>query len=839
MHPRLYKAFTVSAFTVTLFSVGVFLSCSEGSRLEKIDPYTQFRGVSFADDFRVWAAGYLEKVPSDAKYESSNYIFEEGRVKLFAARGETECFHLVVGADFGNLDDVEIDFSEFAGPGGIKLPRENVSLYFEYFVTVQNPSDEYGWTGEIADPLIPLSGNFDLSRGTCQPIFVRIEVPKDAAPGTYTAGVTVSANGAGSQIISVELEIFDFTLNEHMPPVFGAVDPRIIGPWHGLDPLEDDTTDAAKKYEILLTSRGMTPLLFSYPDLVNRKPNTAAAGEWAKRVSKTSGTGGSSALVVPLTAGPDGSAPEISAMAEEYERLLGTLKGRKEELPPDVYVWCSFDGGSAQPFTDGETAQWWRNFAEAANKWEGSPRVMAVASPLRSIKPALELKGAVRAWIAPLSDVVLDPTRIRYLPEKEDVFIDLSSAGCDAIDGRAMATVLTAWYGYITGCDGMVLPPPDKGLFAPTNPWLDDPMVADGRYFGNGMATLFYPGGPVDSEEPVSSLRLELIRQAAEDWAYLNILEEKRGREYVVERLYSKLPLGKPVRGLKQNDITPAEIYDIRRSAAEEITGGKRVGVSVSVSGVVTDRKGKAISNAWVGDARFGTYTDATGRFELHNAVAAGGYLTVLCSGYRYDETPARGSGVTASLYRGLQSISKIYDFEMGVNPAYWMTGDEEDALMVSEENDFVFEGRRSIEIEFPTGRWSRAVNLYPKQRSLEDYDRIETAIYNPNDFAVDVYLILLDDIDLEVEDQYKLPIPLKPKSWTKVSLRTRDIERVHRYEFGRSPGGKYHILRSYDLDLNDVIGFGIGCKGLSEYGAPEGASFKVYLDDVFVLKFM
>jgi hypothetical protein len=830
LHPRLYKAFTVSTLTVALFSIGVLFSCGEGSRLEKIDPYTHFRGVNFADDFRVWAASYLEKVPRDARYESSNYIFEEGKVKLFAARGETECFHLVVGADFGNLDDVEIKFGEFAGPGGAKIPRENVSLYFEYYVTVQNPSDEYGWTGEIADPLIPLSRSFDLSRGTCQPIFVRIKVPEDAAPGTYAAGATVSANGAGSQTLSVELEVFDFTLTEYMPSVFGTADARIIGRWYGLDPSSDDTTDVTKKYETLIASRGMAPLLFSYPDLVNRKSAGTAAGEWAKRVSKTAERGGSSALVVPLTAGPDGSAPEISAAAEEYERLLDALKGRQKELPPDVYVWCSFDGGSAQ---------WWRDFAEAADKWEGSPRIMAVASPLRSITPALELKGAVGAWVTPLSDVVLDPTRFRYLPDGEDAFVNLTSAGCGAIDGQAMATVLTAWYGYITGCDGMVLPPPDKELFAPVNPWLDDPMVADSKYFGNGMATLFYPGGPVDSEEPVSSLRLELIQQAAEDWAYLKMLEEKRGREYVVERLYSKLPLGKPVRGLKQNDITPAEIYDIRRSAAEEITGGERVGVPVSVSGVVTDQKGKVIPDAWVGDARFGTYTDATGRFELHNAVAAGGYLTVLCSGYRYDEIPARGNGITVSLYRGLQSISKIYDFEMGVNPAYWMTGEKEDALMVSEENEFVFEGRRSIEIEFPTGRWSRAVNLYPKQQSLKDYDRVETAIYNPNDFAVDVYLILLDDIDLEVEDQYKLPISLKPKSWTKVSLRTRDIERVHRYEFGRSPGGKYHILRSYDLDLNNVIGFGVGCKGLSEYGAPEGASFKIYLDDVFVLKFM
>jgi hypothetical protein len=385
----------------------------------------------------------------------------------------------------------------------------------------------------------------------------------------------------------------------------------------------------------------------------------------------------------------------------------------------------------------------------------------------------------------------------------------------------------------------MVAPPPDAGLFAPTNPWLDDPMVADGRYFGNGMAALFYPGGPADCKEPVSSLRLELIQQAAEEWAYLRMLEEKRGREYVAERLNSKLPLGKPVRGLKRKDITPSEIYDVRRSAAEELAGGKRVGALVATSGVVTDRKGKAVTGAWIGDAKFGTYTDITGHFELHNAEASGGYLTVLKSGYQFDEIPAGGSGVHVGLYRGLQGITKAYDFEMGIKPAYWMTGEEEDALMVAEEKEFVYEGGRSIEIEFPTGRWSRVVNLYPKERSLDDYHRIETAIYNPNDFAVDVYLILLDDIDLDIEDQYVHPISLRPKSWTSVSLRTHDIENVHRYEFGRSPGGKYHIIRSYDLDLSDVIGFGIGCNGMSEYGAPEGASFKIYLDDVFVLKFM
>ncbi|UCE26032.1 MAG: DUF4091 domain-containing protein [Candidatus Coatesbacteria bacterium] len=836
-----HRGLSLRTLTLTflLFSTAALLGCGGGSGLEKINPYTQFRGVTFADDFRVWAVGYLEKVPRDAKYESSNYIFDDGRVRLFAARGETECFHLVVGADFGNLDDVEVEFGEFAGPGGAVIPAENVSLYFEYYVTLQNPSDAYGWAGEVADPLIPLSDEFDLARATCQPIFVRIEVPEDAVPGTYTADAVVSAKGAGSQTVTVELEVFNFTLTEHLPPVFAVVDPRIVGPWHGLDPLNDDTTGIAKEYEDLLVSRGVTPLLFSYPGLANTKSAASAAGEWAKRVSKTAERNGLPALVIPLSASADGSAPEISAANEDYRRLMGALEAKNVEIPPDVYLWCSFDGGSAQPFVDGTAAKWWHGLAEASGTWEGSPAVMAVASPLRAATPALELKGAVSAWVAPLPDIALDPDRFYHLPESEHAFLNLTSAGADVIDARGAVAVLTAWYGFIADCKGMVVPPPDPELFAPTNPWLDDPMVADGRYFGNGMAALFYPGGPVDSKEPISSLRLELLQQAAEEWAYLRMLEEKQGPEYVVERLYSKLPLGKPIRGLSQRDITASEIFDVRRSAAEELAGGKRVGAPVTTSGVVTDRKGKAIPGVWIGDAEFGMYTDTTGHFELNNAAASGGYLTVLRSGYQFDEIPAGGSGVRVGLYRGLQGITKAYDFEMGINPAYWMTGEEEDALMVAEESEFVYEGGRSVEIEFPTGRWSRVVNLYPKERSLDDYHRIETAIYNPNDFAVDVYLILLDDIDLDIEDQYLHPISLRPKSWTNVSLRTRDIEKVHRYEFGRSPGGKYHIVRSYDLDLSDVIGFGIGCNGLSEYGAPEGGSFKIYLDDVFVLKFM
>jgi hypothetical protein len=838
---RPHKEISFGALTLIflLFFTAAFLGCGVGSDLEKIDPYTQFQGVTFADDFRVWAVGYLEKVPRDAKYESSNYIFDDGRVGLFAARGETECFHLVVGADFGNLDDVKVEFGEFAGPGGAAIPAENVSLYFEYYVTLENPSDAYGWAGEAADPLIPLSNEFDLARATCQPVFVRIEVPKDATPGTYAAEAVVSAKGAGSQSVTVELEVFDFTLAEYLPPVFAVVDPRIVGPWHGLDPLNDDTTDVAKEYEDLLVSRGAIPLLFSYPGLANTKSAASAAGEWAKRVSKSAERNGLPALVVPLAASADGSAPEIAAAAEDYRQLIKALEGNDVVIPPDIYLWCSFDGGSGQPFIDGADAEWWRGLANAANDWEGSPGVMAVASPLRSAAPALELKGAVDAWVAPLSDVALDPDRFCHLPKGERAFVNMTSAGADFIDGRAAVAVLAAWYGFSAGCYGMVVPPPDAELFAPKNPWLDDPMVADGRYFGNGMAALFYPGGPVDCKEPISSLRLELLQQAAEEWAYLRMLEEERGREYVVERLYSKLPLGKPIRGLTQKDIAPSEVYDVRRSAAEEIAGGKRVGAPVATSGVVTDRKGKAVPGVWVGDAEFGTYTDITGRFELHNAAASGGYLTVLRSGYQFDEIRVGGSGVRVGLYRGLQGITKAYDFEMGINPAYWMTGEEEDALMVAEESEIVYEGGRSIEIEFPTGRWSRVVNLYPKERSLDDYHRIETAIYNPNDSAVDIYLILLDDIDLDIEDQYMYPISLRPKSWTNVSLRTRDIEKVHRYEFGRSPGGKYHILRSYDLDLSDVIGFGIGCNGLSEYGAPEGGSFKIYLDDVFVLKFM
>ena len=57
MYPHKEISLKILTLTFLLFSTAALLSCGEGSRLEKIDPYTQFRGVSFADDFRVWAVG--------------------------------------------------------------------------------------------------------------------------------------------------------------------------------------------------------------------------------------------------------------------------------------------------------------------------------------------------------------------------------------------------------------------------------------------------------------------------------------------------------------------------------------------------------------------------------------------------------------------------------------------------------------------------------------------------------------------------------------------------------------------------------------------------------------
>jgi hypothetical protein len=155
-----------------------------------------------------------------------------GWARLFAARGETVAFNLLVESPAAQTHGISITPpAELTGPGSAIRPA--FSLYRDWYVK------DGDWYPEAC---IPLTGPFDIPAvdnkvpgQKNQSILVELLVPKAAKPGRYTGNLLVSANGKTDRV-PLTLEVnslampdtlsFDVSLNTYgtMGHLFGIDD---------------------------------------------------------------------------------------------------------------------------------------------------------------------------------------------------------------------------------------------------------------------------------------------------------------------------------------------------------------------------------------------------------------------------------------------------------------------------------------------------------------------------------------------------------------------------------------------------------------------------------------
>jgi len=807
------------------FAAVVATSCRRGeSRLEPVDIYTQYHGVTFVEKFKIWAAGPDEVVARDAFYEPSNYIYDGQTVFLAALRGETEAFHLVVNADYGNVNDVTVAVSEFRGPGGVTIPAAAATVYFEYYLKVKQPSDYRGRAGAVADPLPPLAKPFDLAKTEAQPLFVVVTVPADARPGKYAATITVSAKKAQSQKLALELTVLPQRLEEaSLPPVLLEPDYRAVNAWETGEAETPAREKALAPYLDLLRSRGVAPLDFGYSQARLTTSGAKAAAKWAAAAA------GADPAFFYLSPNADGSAPKAETLAAEYKTLYDAFRAKP---PKRAAAWPAFEGGAVNPLANGAaSAAWWAALRKAADGWPGRPALAAAASPLRR-SPGVSLEGAASVWFVPFADVAACPEYFANMRAPNLYFLRADGCGADLLDGRQTGLRLLSWYGYLWGARGLAALAPPAGAVRPANPWRDEPLAGTPAAYGNGFGCWFYPGAPAELEAPVSSHRLELLRQGREDWALLRMVEKKRGRAYVEERLKALLPYDlRDLNDVSARDLGTNQIYELRKALLAELAGGPAPGRAAAAAGRVTDAGGVALYHVRVGDGTFATYTSEDGSYRLTRRVGA---LEATAPGYRVE-----AAGGDVKLFRGLRGLEPVFDFESGIVPAQWLAGGATDALSVYEERQIISEGRIALGVEFACGRPGRVVNLYPRTKDFSKFHRLEFDVFNPQPFVADLTLLLLDDDAADVAEQYRHRVTCRPQAWTRVSLRVRDLAEAGEQQFRIKEDGTAYVKAAYKPDLSRVLGVGFEADGLAGAGGRDGkARYKLVIDNIKLVIF-
>jgi hypothetical protein len=147
---------------------------------------------------------------------------------LGAARNEYAPFQIVVHAGESGLKRVNAAAGPLKAKRGETIPGSRITLYREHFIEVKKLSPkskgELGWYPDALIPFVdpstgkpPLQGRFSaapfqIPSNSNQPLWVDVQVPKEAVPGDYEGAVTVSAQGEKPIKVPVHLTVWDFTL---------------------------------------------------------------------------------------------------------------------------------------------------------------------------------------------------------------------------------------------------------------------------------------------------------------------------------------------------------------------------------------------------------------------------------------------------------------------------------------------------------------------------------------------------------------------------------------------------------------------------------------------------
>ena len=506
-----------------------------------------------------WTAGPLDKIrPVDQAPRGAAKV-----ANLKAARNEFEPFQVALRTEAADIDGIDVEVSDFRGPGGSRIAGETVTVYAEQFIDLAKPSSIDGGTGLWPDALIPRTDRYaherrnafpvTLRRGVTQPLWFEVYVPQTATPGKYIATATISRRGAPEFTIPINLAVWSFALpsTSSFKTTFGL---------NGVTALKQHRGSYTSDSDLFALTR-----LYAKAALLHR----------------ISTHGGSMA---PPKYTCDGRRVSIDWHAYDGEvapLLEGKTVSGDDPLPGarattvEVRAPSSFDSGDCE---SAYYAAWMKHFQEKgwdsrlflylwdepkpadASKVADHARTVLHAAPallnLITTPFTANLDDLVRIWVPLVNCLESRPSFANYCADQPPLsayrsekehpkalwfYQSCASHGCNSaggpyftgwpsymIDAPGTANRVMPWVAWKFNIQGELYYNMDEAYAYDKDPWTN--MRISG---GNGDGTLFYPGRPNriggHSDIPIESIRLKLIREGLEDYEYLALAAKLGG----------------------------------------------------------------------------------------------------------------------------------------------------------------------------------------------------------------------------------------------------------------------------------------------------------------------
>ncbi len=508
---------------------------------------------------------------------------------LRAARNEYASFQIVVRAGAGGLKSVNAAAGPLIPKWGKAIPAPRMTFYREHYIEVRKLSPKSkGVPGWYPDALIPFldpstgkppvrarfaAAPFDISPDSNQPLWVDLLTPRDATPGEYRGTITISAEGNRPHKIPIELTVWDFTLPEtpSMRTHFGDADvnplesrPPQIAAWRSLDEARQRALQTA--YAELMAAHRICPPIppFLMPKVnadgsIDPQSTDAALKQWIERFHIT---GFPIRFLGMDSRGWQGD--PVGADRKRNARYLSSMYAylRANHWDKLAYVYVVDEPNSLEAYNDVR--------ARSRFVHEVAPglKVLCTKQPQVRNRAWGSLVGSVDIW-APLWPMFQEAAAKRRLAAGEEIWS--YTALCQGsphedtpfweLDFPLLNYRIPMWISWRFGITGL--------LYWSTTNWAStrdvwtDPLTYRDQY--NMEGSLLYPGVDAGVQGLVASIRLKEIREGLEDYEYLRILAQRRGRA-AAENVVKKI-----ARTWQDWDTDPVHLLEARAEIARSI----------------------------------------------------------------------------------------------------------------------------------------------------------------------------------------------------------------------------------------------------------------------------
>lgn len=526
-----------------------------------------------ANEISIWVAPCEQKIRPDDPVEKENLVWNESdkKISIAGAGNQHVAFQVVVTVpvpEDHNAKAAEgffVKASDLKSDGGNIIPNGRVKLYLEQYILLYGKSSLVGATGFWPDALAPLKVPFNMQALYRQPhyeivrnksIWIDVAIPAKTPAGNYKGIIDVTQNGRLLSQLKVELKVYDFSLPDktHLITYMNISRGGLADFYHKPDSSREIDSLTQIYYKFLYDHR-MEPWFNDQlqPKVIvhNEKVTVQFNDERYRYYMDSLRTNR-----VLLNSYPSELKRQIMVkeFSPEFRKMVGSYLTQvasyfEKHGWKDKLVFNS-------PIDEPDSKEDFEN----TRLWAGLVHQAAPGIPFLATKTPVPPKehpdwGTLQGYVNDFSihgNMLNDPKVKLAIRENEAKGGEMTwYISCDQtypqpnyfIDAPALDPVMIPWITARYHMDGILYWALNYWTET-ANPWLDAVtfhsgfLCSDG-YVLNGEGSLLYPGdytkeytGQPNVNGPVSSIRLELLREGMEDYEYLWMLKHLGDKEF-------------------------------------------------------------------------------------------------------------------------------------------------------------------------------------------------------------------------------------------------------------------------------------------------------------------